>query len=197
MATGIAIMGFGGGALIASPWSSSLLTSFGGSGHTRRPAASPNVPGDGHRLRDLHVDGVAADPVPADDWVPAGWDPSTVRERPLVTTATCRRATHQDTAVWLLWVVLCFNVTAGIGILERAAPIYQDFFRGDTPAKTLTTIAAGFVAILSLANMLGRFICPARRTWSAARTSTGCTWASARCCTWCCCCSATPTRPCS
>jgi MFS family permease len=59
---------------------------------------------------------------------------------------------------WLLWVVLCFNVTAGIGILEKASPIYQDFFRGATPAQTLTVAAAGYVAILSLANMTGRFV---------------------------------------
>jgi MFS family permease len=57
-------------------------------------------------------------------------------------------------------VVLCCNVTAGIGILERAAPIYTDFFpRGSgLTGVGLTAAAAGFVAMLSLANMLGRFI---------------------------------------
>jgi MFS family permease len=160
MATGIAIMGFGGGALIASPWSSSLLVSFGGSGasaHASGIAKTFLVMGIGYAI--FMSMGWLLIRVPADDWVPAGWDPASVREKPLVTTGNVSaRNAIKTPQFWLLWVVLCFNVTAGIGILERAAPIYQDFFRGDTPAKTLTTIAAGFVAILSLANMLGRFI---------------------------------------
>ncbi|MDT7641048.1 MAG: hypothetical protein QOC83_5336, partial [Pseudonocardiales bacterium] len=160
MATGIAIMGFGGGALIASPWSSSLLTSFGGSGAGAHPGGIAKtflVMGIGYAI--FMSMGWLLIRVPADDWKPAGWDPASVREKPLVTTAqVSARNAIKTPQFWLLWVVLCFNVTAGIGILERAAPIYQDFFRGDTPAKTLTTIAAGFVAILSLANMLGRFV---------------------------------------
>ncbi len=58
---------------------------------------------------------------------------------------------------WLLWVVLCMNVTAGIGILQKAAPMIQDFFR-DTPSPVSATAAAGFVALLSLANMTGRIL---------------------------------------
>jgi MFS family permease len=54
-----------------------------------------------------------------------------------------------------LWIVLCFNVTAGIGILEKAAPMIGDFFR-QTPVPVSASAAAGFVALLSLANMLGR-----------------------------------------
>src|SRR5699024_11106556 len=54
---------------------------------------------------------------------------------------------------WFLWVVLFTNVTAGIGILENAAPMIQDYFPGITAAA-----AAGFVGILSLANMAGRFV---------------------------------------
>jgi MFS family permease len=68
---------------------------------------------------------------------------------------------------WLLWVVLCFNVTAGIGILERAAPIYRDYFPRATSAAALTAAAAGFVAMLSLANSLGRII------WSSASDAAG------------------------
>ena len=59
---------------------------------------------------------------------------------------------------WLLWVVLCFNVTAGIGILERAAPIYSDFFPDATSPQALAAAAAGFVAMLSLANSVGRIL---------------------------------------
>jgi MFS family permease len=97
--------------------------------------------------------------VPADDWSPAGWDPSKVQARSLVTTANVSANNALKTPqFWLLWVVLCLNVTAGIGILERAAPLYQDLFRGEAPAKTLAAVAAGFVAMLSLANMTGRFV---------------------------------------
>jgi MFS family permease len=169
LATGIAIMGFGGGALIASPWSSSLLTSFGGSGAHAQPGGIAKtflVMGIGYAI--FMSMGALLIRVPAEGWVPAGWDPASVRAKPLVTTANVSaRNAIKTPQFWLLWVVLCFNVTAGIGILERAAPIYQDFFKGDTPAKTLTTIAAGFVAILSLANMLGRFI------WSTASDVVG------------------------
>src|SRR5207342_1506647 len=60
---------------------------------------------------------------------------------------------------YLLWVVLFCNVTAGIGILEQAAPMSQDFFRGVNGVSTVTAAAAaGFVGLLSLANMAGRFV---------------------------------------
>lgn len=68
---------------------------------------------------------------------------------------------------WLLWVVLCFNVTAGIGILERAAPIYRDYFPHAASPAALTAAAAGFVAMLSLANSLGRIL------WSSASDTVG------------------------
>jgi MFS family permease len=56
---------------------------------------------------------------------------------------------------WCLWVVLCMNVTAGIGILEKAAPMIQDFFK-NTSTPVSVSAAAGFVALLSAANMAGR-----------------------------------------
>ena len=160
MATGIAIMGFGGGALIAAPWSTAMLSAFGGTGkqaHAGGIAETFLVHGIGYAV--FMSLGWLLIRVPADDWKPKNWEPSAIVAKTLVTTANVSAKSATKTPqFWLLWVVLCFNVTAGIGILERAAPIYQDFFHGDTPAKTLTTIAAGFVAILSLANMLGRFI---------------------------------------
>src|SRR6202041_1244953 len=55
---------------------------------------------------------------------------------------------------WLLWLILCMNVTAGIGILEQASPMIQDLFRGRVSAVA----AAGFVGLLSLFNMGGRFV---------------------------------------
>jgi MFS family permease len=157
MATGLAIMGFGGGALIASPWSTAMLSAFGGSKHAGGLAETFLLHGVGYAI--FMSLGWLLVRVPADDWRPAGWDPASVREKPLITTANVSANNAVKTPqFWLLWVVLCFNVTAGIGILERAAPIYQDFFKGTTPAATLTAIAAGFVSILSLANMTGRFV---------------------------------------
>jgi MFS family permease len=54
---------------------------------------------------------------------------------------------------WLLWIVLCTNVTAGIGVLEQASPMIQEMFKGRVNAAA----AAGFVGLLSLFNMAGRF----------------------------------------
>ncbi|GAA2564479.1 hypothetical protein GCM10010210_44440 [Pseudonocardia hydrocarbonoxydans] len=97
--------------------------------------------------------------VPAPDWKPEGWEPSTQKTGSLISTANVSAANAIKTPqFWLLWVVLCFNVTAGIGILERASPIFQDFFRDSSPAETIAASAAGFVAILSLANALGRIL---------------------------------------
>jgi MFS family permease len=91
--------------------------------------------------------------VPADDWRPEGWTPSERGARSMITsgnvTATNAIKTPQ---FWLLWTVLFCNVTAGIGILEQAAPMIQDFFGSVTAAA-----AAGFVGLLSICNMSGRF----------------------------------------
>ncbi|MGH3769606.1 MAG: OFA family MFS transporter [Pseudonocardiaceae bacterium] len=157
LATGIAIMGFGGGALIASPWSTSMLTAFGAT------AAHPD-PGGIAKTFLIHGVGYAIFMsvgwllirVPAQDWKPAGWQPTAQPPGSLISASNVSaRNAIRTPQFWLLWVVLCFNVTAGIGILERAAPIYSDFFPS---GAGLTAAAAGFVAILSLANMLGRFI---------------------------------------
>ncbi|HLU55118.1 MAG TPA: OFA family MFS transporter [Pseudonocardia sp.] len=157
MATGLAIMGFGGGALIASPWSASMLSAFGATGDD--PQAS------GVALSFL-VHGIAYAVfmsvgwllvrVPPDGWRPEGWHPSEAKTGSLITTANVSANNAIRTPqFWLLWVVLCLNVTAGIGILERASPIFQDYF--PDAGTQVAAAAAGFVAILSLANMLGRF----------------------------------------
>jgi MFS family permease len=96
--------------------------------------------------------------VPAEGWRPDGWDPSSVKEKPLVTTASVSAANAIRTrAFWLLWIVLFCNVTAGIGILEQASPMIQDFFREGTTSTVAVSAAAGFVGVLSLFNMAGRF----------------------------------------
>jgi MFS family permease len=96
--------------------------------------------------------------VPADGWRPRGYDPVNDKAHALITTANVSAKNAIKTPqFWFLWVVLCFNVTAGIGILEKAAPMIGDFFR-ETSTPVTATAAAGFVALLSLANMLGRFV---------------------------------------
>ena len=158
LATGMAIMGFGGGALIASPLTSQLLRAFGGSGEE----AQASGVGQTFLVMGLVYAvfmsvGWLLIRVPADDWKPAGWEPGAARTGGLITTANVSAANAIRTPqFWLLWVVLCFNVTAGIGILEKASPIYQDYFPDASSPQALGAAAAGFVAILSLANALGR-----------------------------------------
>jgi MFS family permease len=154
MATGLAIMGFGGGALIASPWTNSLLDEFGRY-TTAGVAKTFVVMGIAYAL--FMSLGCLLVRVPAPDWVPANWDPAPQKAGSMVTTSSVSAANAFKTPqFWLLWVVLCFNVTAGIGILEKASPIYQNFFPKAPTHAMLTAAAAGYVALLSLANMLGR-----------------------------------------
>jgi MFS family permease len=154
MATGIAIMGFGGGALIASPWSSQMLTSFG---------VTPHGIGAAFLVHGLVYAvfmslGIVLVRVPADGWKPAGFQPKLDHGNAMISTGNVSAANAIKTPqFWLLWVILCFNVTAGIGILEKASPMITDFFK-QTSTPVLAASAAGFVALLSLMNMLGRFI---------------------------------------
>jgi len=166
LATGIAIMGFGGGALIAAPLSQALLVAFGGQ-YTAPDEANgiaehiPDPNGIGLTFLVLGVSysvlmmmGWLLIRVPAAGWKPNGWEPSQAKTHGLITTRNVSAKNAIKTPqFWLLWVVLCFNVTAGIGILEKASPIFQEYFPGTTG---LAAAAAGFVAILSLANSIGR-----------------------------------------
>ncbi|MFE0190374.1 OFA family MFS transporter [Streptomyces sp. NPDC058989] len=164
MATGIAIMGFGGGALIASPWSVQLLAALGSD--TSGIARTFLVMGACYAV--FMSLGVVLVRVPADDWRPPG-RPAVAASaaRPLVTTAqVSARGALRTPQFWCLWVILCMNVTAGIGILEKAAPMVSDFF-ARTAAPVSASAAAGFVGLLSLANMLGRIV------WSSASDLAG------------------------
>ena len=160
LSTGIAILGFGGGALIASPLTNQLLTAYGATGE------DPDVNGIAATFLTMGLIyavfmsvGWLLIRVPAPDWKPAGWDPSRAKQNKLITTANVSaRNAIRTPQFWFLWVVLCFNVTAGIGILERAAPIYRDFFPDAATPAALGAAAAGFVAMLSLANAIGRIL---------------------------------------
>ncbi|ALX04238.1 OFA family MFS transporter [Aeromicrobium erythreum] len=164
LATGMAIMGFGGGAMIASPLSSTLLGWYDSSYDTATGLAS------GSAVAKLFVTlglvylvvmlfGAWLVRVPADGWAPRGFDPSTAKKKALVTTESVSANNAVRTPqFWLLWVVLFCNVTAGIGILEQAAPMIQDFFRDGQDSTVAAAAAAGFVGFLSLCNMAGRFV---------------------------------------
>jgi len=156
LATGMAIMGFGGGALVASPVSSELLEVYGSDGSG---VASLFVT-LGLAYLVVMLLGAVLVRVPADDWTPRGFDPSRVADKTLVTTShVAARNSTRTPQFWLLWIVLFCNVTAGIGIFEQSAPMITDFFRNDGEDSTVAVAtAAGFVGILSLANMAGRFI---------------------------------------
>src|SRR5437867_8136577 len=88
----------------------------------------------------------------APGWAPRGYSASSGRR--LATTADVVVGEAVKTPqFWLLWVMLCINVTAGIGVLEQASPMIQEVFAGRVTAAA----AAGFVSLLSLATLIGRF----------------------------------------
>ncbi|MER0424388.1 OFA family MFS transporter [Streptomyces microflavus] len=147
MATGIAIMGFGGGALIASPWSAQMLESFGSD--TSGIALAFLVHGLSYTV--FMLLGVLLVRVPR----PRAEEPADGRATAPAGPRVSARQALRTPQFWLLWVVLCTNVTAGIGILEKAAPMITDFF-ADASTPVSATAAAGFVALLSAANMAGR-----------------------------------------
>ncbi|MGW1092651.1 L-lactate MFS transporter [Streptomyces sp. NPDC002596] len=153
MATGIAIMGFGGGALIASPWSTGMLEAFG----TDSAGIATAFLVHGLAYAGFMALGVLLVRVPPDGWLPAGFQPKAETRRLVTTAQVSARNALRTPQFWCLWVVLCMNVTAGIGILEKAAPMITDFFTGTSTPVTVPA-AAGFVALLSLANMTGRLL---------------------------------------
>jgi MFS family permease len=166
LATGMAIMGFGGGALIASPLSRQLMGFYDPGYDSADPTSVPNggaVAALFFTLAAVYLVymmfGAFIVRVPADDWRPAGFDPASVKKKALVTTESVSAGNAIKTPqFWLLWIVLFCNVTAGIGILEQAAPMIQDFFRTGDGSLVAATAAAGFVGVLSLFNMGGRFV---------------------------------------
>lgn len=158
MATGMAIMGFGGGALIGAPLAQRLMEHFANA-HSVGAAQALLVMALTYAV--FMIFGAVVVRVPAEDWKPEGWEPKQ-HVRPLVTQANVSADVAWKTPqFWLLWLVLCLNVTAGIGILGQASPMIQEMFKASPGA------AAGFVGLLSIFNMLGRF------AWSSVSDLTG------------------------
>ena len=170
MATGMAIMGFGGGAMIGSPLAALLMKHFA-------------VPGDvgveqtflvmaaGYFV--FMMGGALGYRVPPSGWKPEGWTPPVAQAN---NTMITRGHVHVTKIwgipqFWLVWLALCMNVSAGIGVLGLGSPMLQEVFGGHllgldkkfgeldpTQLKTIAGIAAGFLALLSLFNIGGRFV---------------------------------------
>jgi Na+/melibiose symporter-like transporter len=151
-------MGFGGGALVGAPFGVELMSHF-------RSATSVGVREAFLVMAACYFlmmsFGAFLVRVPAPDWKPEGFVPS---EKPRALVASTH--VYADDAIktpqfWLLWAVLCLNVTAGIGILGQAALMCQDMFGVNAQ------VAGGFAGLLSIFNMGGRFL------WSSASDVTG------------------------
>jgi MFS family permease len=149
MATGMAIMGFGGGAMIGSPLAVGLMEYYATETST---GVAQTMMTMGAIYFVFMMYGVITARIPHPDWKPAGWNPAGKKKDKLITSDNV----SADNAVktrqfWQLWIILCFNVTAGIGVLSVASPMIQDVM------KVTPVVAGGFVGLLSLFNLIGRF----------------------------------------
>lgn len=169
MAAGMAIMGFGGGAMIGSPLAADLMKYF----------ASPTSVGVAPTLAIMGLGyivfmlaGAFGYRIPETGWKPAGWTPKPAQVNNAMIT---QRHVHVKKVwgipqFWLLWTVLTMNVSAGIGVIGMASPMLQEVFGGGLIGLTqkygeldkaqlaaIAGVAAGFTALLSLFNIGGRF----------------------------------------
>ena len=169
MATGMAIMGFGGGAMIGSPLANELMKYFATPTNTG-VAMTFLVMGAIYFV--FMMGGALGYRVPATGWKPAGWTPPAVDASKTMIT---QRHVHVSKVwgipqFWLVWMVLCMNVSAGIGVIGISSPMLQEVFGGQLigndlrfgaldkdQLKAIATVAAGFTALLSLFNIGGRF----------------------------------------
>lgn len=167
MATGFAIMGYGGGAMVGAPLAVWLMAQF----------ASGGIPGVQQALIIMGViyfivmsAGAMGFRVTPHGWYPAGYSPGQAEATQSMIT---RRNVHlkrswKTPQFWLIWGVLCLNVTAGIGVISMASPMLQDVFGGQllgvgsvailTGAQrtAIAAAAAGLVGLISLFNCIGR-----------------------------------------
>jgi len=168
MATGMAIMGFGGGAMIGAPLANLLMTYF----------KTPTDVGVWQTFLAMGaiyfvfmMIGAFAYRVPPAGWRPEGWTPPEKANAMITTRNVHLDDAHKTPQFWLVWWVLTLNVSAGIGVIGMASPMLQEIFAGkliglpdvgfnalDASQKaTIAAIAAGFTGLLSLFNIGGRF----------------------------------------
>ncbi len=169
MATGMAIMGFGGGAMIGAPLAAELMKNFA-------TAEGVGVWQTFVVMGCIYIVamlcGAFGYRIPANGWKPKGWTPPAPNQANAMIT-------HGHVHVkkvwgipqfWLVWTVLTMNVSAGIGVIGMASPMLQEVFGGSligvdakfgaldkTQLAAIAGVAAGFAALLSLFNIVGRF----------------------------------------
>lgn len=169
MATGMAIMGFGGGAMIGSPLAATLMAHFATASSV---GVAPTLLVLAAAYFVFMIAGAFGYCVPPTGWAPAGWTPPAAHaDNEMIT----RRHVHVKKVwripqFWLVWMVLCMNVSAGIGVIGISSPMLQEVFGGSlisinkkfgeldaTELAAIASVAAGFTALLSLFNIGGRF----------------------------------------
>jgi MFS family permease len=166
MATGMAIMGFGGGAMIGAPLADILMKHF----------ATPTDVGVAKTFIAMGtiyfvamMCGAFGYRIPAPGWKPRGWTPPTLQSAMITSRNVHVSQAWRTPQFWLLWMVLCMNVSAGIGVIGIASPMIQEIFGGrligvpgalkeltEAQKAQLATIGAAFAALLSLFNIGGR-----------------------------------------
>jgi len=150
MATGMAIMGFGGGAFIASPLSVWLMSKFNTPTHVGVMETFVVL---GAVYFCFMIVGSIIVRVPAPGWTPEGYVPAAATKKMITRNDVFVYDAVKTPQFWLIWWVLCLNVTAGIGVLGQASAMSQEMF----PGHITPVAAAGFVGLMSLFNMGGRF----------------------------------------
>ena len=169
MATGMAIMGFGGGAMIGAPLADILMNIF------RTPTQVgvwQTFVAMGVIYFVFMVGGAFGYRLPPPNWRPDGWTPPPENAKSMITKHQVHlRDAHKTPQFWLVWFVLMLNVSAGIGVIGMASPMLQEIFAGsligqpdvkfgqlnDQQRVMVAAIAAGFTGLLSLFNIGGRF----------------------------------------
>ncbi len=169
MATGMAIMGFGGGAMIGSPLATLLMNHF-------KTDTSPGVTQTFIAMAAIYAVFMAIGSfgyrLPPVGWKPEGWTPPANGNAMITSSHVNLKDAHKTPAFWCLWLVLCLNVSAGIGIIGAASPMLQETFGGALVGKpelgyadikkdealtaAAAAVGAGFVGLISLFNIFGR-----------------------------------------
>ena len=168
MATGMAIMGFGGGAMIGAPLANMLMNYFKTSTSV---GAWQTFLTMGAIYFFFMMVGAFRYRLPPAGWRPEGWTPPSETKTMITQHHVHLKDAHKTPQFWLIWWVLCLNVSAGIGVIGMASPMLQEIFGGKLIGHpelgftalsgdqkvAIAAIAAGFAGLLSLFNIGGRF----------------------------------------